>query len=166
MELTNEDVRKIIELVDKAGNVEELKLTFGDIHLHLRRHLDGNIQEPFAPLAASPAKSDAAPPSRNEVPEKIELQSSQQPAAMEIPEGLVAVRAPVLGVFYRAPSPTEPPFVEVGQKVGKDDTLCLLEVMKLFKSVNAGVNGTVKSIAAENAALVEYDQILFLIEPD
>lgn len=72
----------------------------------------------------------------------------------------------MLGTFYRAPAPGEPPFVEVGDKVGADDTVCLMEVMKLFNSVKAGVAGTVVKIAAENGSMVEHGQTLILIESD
>ena len=72
----------------------------------------------------------------------------------------------MLGTFYRAPAPGERPFVEVGDKVGPGDTVCLMEVMKLFNSVKAGVAGTVVKIAAENGSMVEHGQTLILIESD
>ena len=74
--------------------------------------------------------------------------------------------APLLGIFYRASSPGEKPFVEVGQKVAADDTICLIEVMKLFNSVKAGVAGTVTRIVAENGKMVENGQVLIHIKPD
>jgi acetyl-CoA carboxylase biotin carboxyl carrier protein len=85
-------------------------------------------------------------------------------AAESVPDGLVAVRAPMLGTFYRAPSPGEKPFVEVGDNVGSNDTVCLVEVMKLFNSIKAGVDGTVVKIQVENGTMVEHGQILLLIE--
>jgi len=80
-------------------------------------------------------------------------------------EGLVAVRSPILGIFYRAPKPGAPPFVEVDTRVGAQDTVCLIEVMKLFNTVAAGTAGRIARVCAENASMVEYDQVLFLIEP-
>jgi acetyl-CoA carboxylase biotin carboxyl carrier protein len=70
----------------------------------------------------------------------------------------------MIGTFYRAASPGEPPFVEVGQKVGAGDTVCLIEVMKLFNSIHAGVDGTVTRILHENATLVEFDEPLIVIQ--
>ena len=87
-------------------------------------------------------------------------------AVTEIPAGMIAVRAPLLGTFYRAPSPSEPAFVEIGQRVSVGDTLCVIEVMKLFKSVTSDVAGVVRQIAVENAGVVEFEQILFVIEPN
>jgi acetyl-CoA carboxylase biotin carboxyl carrier protein len=78
---------------------------------------------------------------------------------------VVVIRAPMLGTFYRAPSPGEKPFVEVGQRVRADDTVCLIEVMKLFNSIRAGVDGEVVEILADNGGLVEFDQPLIFIAP-
>jgi acetyl-CoA carboxylase biotin carboxyl carrier protein len=72
----------------------------------------------------------------------------------------------MLGTFYRAPAPGEQPFVEVGQEVKAEDTVCIIEVMKLFNSIKAGVAGRVAEIRAENAALVEYNEILVVIEAE
>jgi acetyl-CoA carboxylase biotin carboxyl carrier protein len=82
------------------------------------------------------------------------------------PKHWVAVRAPNLGTFYRAPKPGAPAYVKVGQPVDPSTELCLIEVMKLFTSVLAGVSGTVREVLVEDAELVEFDQALFLIEPD
>jgi acetyl-CoA carboxylase biotin carboxyl carrier protein len=83
----------------------------------------------------------------------------------EAPAHWVIVRAPNLGTFYRAPKPGAGPYVSVGQKVDADTEVCLIEVMKLFTNVLAGVAGTVQQILVEDTELVEYDQPLFLIEP-
>ena len=80
-------------------------------------------------------------------------------------EGLSSIKAPMLGTFYRGPAPGSPPYVEVGTFVKEDDTVCLLEVMKVFNSVNAGVRGYIVKICAESGDLVEYGQTLFLIKP-
>jgi acetyl-CoA carboxylase biotin carboxyl carrier protein len=82
-----------------------------------------------------------------------------------IEEGLVPIKASVVSVFYRRPSPDEPPFVEVGREVKEDTVVCLLEVMKCFRSVTAGVQGRVEKICVENAQLVEPGTVLFLIRP-
>jgi acetyl-CoA carboxylase biotin carboxyl carrier protein len=86
-------------------------------------------------------------------------------ALADAPAHWVAVRAPNLGTFYRAPKPGAAPYVSVGQKVDADSEVCLIEVMKLFTSVLAGAEGTVRKVLVEDTELVEYDQPLFLIEP-
>ena len=82
-----------------------------------------------------------------------------------MPDHWVAVRAPNLGTFYRSPKPGVPPYVTVGQPVAADTEVCLIEVMKLFTSVLAGVEGAVRKVLVEDSELVEYGQPLFLIEP-
>jgi acetyl-CoA carboxylase biotin carboxyl carrier protein len=78
-------------------------------------------------------------------------------------EGEIAIRAPMLGTFYRSPAPGDPPFVELGKRVQADDTVCLIEVMKLFSSINAGVDGVVTRIPVENGTMVEFGQMLIVI---
>jgi acetyl-CoA carboxylase biotin carboxyl carrier protein len=78
---------------------------------------------------------------------------------------MVTVDAPMLGTFYRSPAPGEKPFVEEGQHVCADDTVCLIEVMKLFNSIRAGVDGQVAKILPENGSLVEFEQPLMFIAP-
>lgn len=81
-------------------------------------------------------------------------------------DGLVAVEASVTSVFYRKPSPGEPPFVEEGDTVDEDTIICLLEIMKCFRSVSAGVKGTVEKVLVENADMVNAGDTLMLIKPN
>lgn len=166
MALTHDDVLKILKIIDES-DYDNLRLEIGDLKLHVQKHGDAQHQSPEprtddlgrtrVTAAESSRPSGAVAPSvTSAVPRATEEQT--------IPEGLVAVRAPMLGTFYRAPSPGEKPFVEVGHKVGPEDTVCLVEVMKLFHSVKAGVAGTVVKILVENAIMVEHGQPLILIE--
>ena len=79
-------------------------------------------------------------------------------------EGLTPIKSPMLGTFYRAPKPGAPPFVQVGQVVSEDDTVCIIEVMKLFNTIKAGVRGRIAKVCVENAQMVEFQQTLFLVE--
>ncbi len=90
---------------------------------------------------------------------------SAHAAEVSIPAGMVAVRAPNLGTFYRAPKPGAPAYVEVGQAIEADTEVCLIEVMKLFTPVKSGVKGTVRQIVVNDGSMVEYEQILVIIEP-
>ena len=81
-------------------------------------------------------------------------------------EGWIPIKSPLLGIFYRSPKPGAPPFVEIGSEITEDDTVCLVEVMKLFNTVKAGVKGRIAKICAENNQMIEYNQTLFLIEPE
>jgi acetyl-CoA carboxylase biotin carboxyl carrier protein len=116
-----------------------------------------------APARAQPSTSPVAPQQSNAAP--VAAPAAAVPVEV-VPEGMVAVRSPMLGTFYRAPSPGEKPFVEVGSRVTPEETVCLVEVMKLFNSIKAGVAGRVARIPVENGAMVEHAQLLILIEPD
>ena len=83
-----------------------------------------------------------------------------------VPPGWVQIRAPSLGTFYRAPKPGAPKFVEVGATVTPESDLCLIEVMKLFTTLRSGVSGTVREVYVQDGELVEFDQPLFLIQPN
>jgi acetyl-CoA carboxylase biotin carboxyl carrier protein len=115
-----------------------------------------------SPFASTHATAPAAP--RHAIAPTVGDVGARS-ASADAPAHWVAVRAPNLGTFYRAPKPGSAPYVSVGQKVHADTEVCLIEVMKLFTSVLAGVAGTVRKVLVEDAELVEYDQPLFLIEP-
>lgn len=150
MTLTHEDVQKILAILDESG-CEEAHIEFGELKLHFRKHGDSSDIKQVQHAGKRDDKQTSAAPAPLKSHEEV------------IPEGVIAATAPMLGTFYRAPSPGEKPFVEQGDKVAPDDTVCLVEVMKLFNSVKAGVAGTVEKILVEDGTLVEYAQPLILI---
>lgn len=162
MGLSRDDVFKIIELIEESG-YDEVRLEAGDFKLHVQKHAAGGApMERVSGLDETPRGAAMGAPVPAAAPAPMAERNADEP----IPEGAVVVRAPMLGTFYRAPSPGEKPFVEAGAKVAPDDTVCLVEVMKLFNSIKAGAAGTVVKILAENAAMVEHGQPLLVIAPD
>ena len=164
MPLSHTDVRRILEILDSAEHLESLDVTVGDFELHARKPGASSALRERAPQAAArrtvePAQAAAAtsatPAGAVAAPE----------ALTEVPEGLIAVRAPMVGTFYLRPSPDQPPFITVGGTVKAGDTVCLVEVMKMFNSVKAGVAGTVERIVVGNGKPVQHDQIVMLIKP-
>ena len=156
MRLDYDQISEILKIID-SSSCEEFMLEIGDIKLVLRRRSgNGSAPPPFteAPVHASPA---AAPPSA--------AAPQLRPEPPQIHKEVDVVRAPMVGTFFRSPSPGAPPFVEVGSRVKKGDTLCIVEVMKLFTTIAAERDGTIAEICAENAALVEYGQMLFVMKP-
>ena len=147
-DLTYEDVLRIVELV-KTTRFSEFRLKVGEVEVHLRR---SNGAAPGGPQGVT---GDAVP--------AVQLQEREK--EKQFPHGSVLVRAPMVGTFYRAPAPGAAPFVEVGQHVEPDATVCIIEVMKLMNSIEAGVRGTVRQIVVENAAAVEAGEVLVAIEP-
>ena len=162
MDLSKDDVFKIIKMIEESG-YDDVRLEIGEFKVHVQKHASGApVVEVSGPRDASrsqpvgAARSVGAPVSPG----------TRIDPAVRIPDGAIVVRAPMLGTFYRAPSPGEKPFVEVGAKVNPDDTIGLVEVMKLFSSIKAGVAGSVFEILAENAAMVEHGQPLMIIKPE
>jgi acetyl-CoA carboxylase biotin carboxyl carrier protein len=147
MALTDDDVREILRIIDES-DLSELRIDTEGFSLHVvkgERRID----------APPPRRSSAAPE-----PETPATTPTEQP-----PDGLSTIAAPMLGTFYRAEAPGQPPFVEVGERVEPDTIVCIIEVMKMMNSVPAGVSGTIAEVVADNAELVEYGEPLFRVEP-
>lgn len=157
--LTNDDVTQILRLVDQLPD-GEVTLEKGGFALSIRK----GIAAAGAPVPAAPrpvaTASVASVPVAAPVVAPIPL-----PASAPVVEG-VEIRASMLGRFYRASSPGEAPFVELGSKVRAGDIVCVIEVMKLFNSVATDVSGTVVAIHVDNDSMVEFDQLLITIQPD
>jgi acetyl-CoA carboxylase biotin carboxyl carrier protein len=151
----------------KDGGWSELRVKSGDVSLLLSK--DGNaslIDENERRLEAAPnAKTDSVKSVQSTTGQKL-VGGSTPARGVSIDASWKAVAAPNIGTFYRSPKPGSAPFVEVGQHVTAQTEICLLEVMKLFTSVNSGIDGTVVQICATDAELVEGGQILFYIQPD
>jgi len=148
-DLTYEDVLRIVELV-KTTRFSEFRLKVGEVEVHLRR---SNGAAPGGPQGVT---GDAVP--------AVQLQEREK--EKQFPHGSVLVRAPMVGTFYRAPAPGAAPFVEVGQHVEPDATVCIIEVMKLMNSIAAETRGVVTEILVEDGKHVEYGQVLVVIRPD
>ena len=157
MSLSHTDVRRILEILDSAKHLETLHVTVGEFVLEARK-----------PGAASSTREWVSPTAAIQTIEPAEAPAGAVAAPevlTEVPAGLVAVRAPMVGTFYMRPSPDQPRFVEVGSTVQAGDTVCLVEVMKMFNSVQAGVAGTVERIVIDDGKPVQHDQIVILIKP-
>ena len=147
-------LKKLIDLVQESG-IGEIEITEGEEKVRISRQ---GTAPPFLmaspgmhPMGMQPMAAGAAP-----APAPVA-------AAPAEPKGH-ALKSPMVGTFYRAPSPGAPSFVEVGQSVSKGQTLCIIEAMKLLNEIESDVAGTVKAILVENGQPVEYGQPLFLIE--
>ncbi|WP_017937039.1 acetyl-CoA carboxylase biotin carboxyl carrier protein [Zestomonas thermotolerans] len=150
-------VKKLIELLEESG-IDELEIREGEESVRISRHSKSVAAQPVyaaapAPTAAPAVAAPVAAPA---------AEAGEAPAAAPKLNGTV-VRSPMVGTFYRAPSPTSPNFVEVGQTVKKGDVLCIVEAMKMMNHIEAEVSGVIESILVENGQPVEYDQPLFTI---
>ncbi len=116
---------------------------------------------PTAPVSAPGTPVESSPPQQPEA----ETEKEKAPTP-EIPANVKKITSPIVGTFYRAPAPDAPPFVEVGDRVKEDTTLCIIEAMKIMNEIKAEMRGKVVKILVENGMPVEYNQPLFLIEPE
>ena len=145
-------VKKLIELLEES-NIGEIEIKEGEESVRISRH--GN--QPVAPVAyAAPAPVAPAP-----APAPAPAAETAAPAAAPVADN--AVLSPMVGTFYRAPSPEAPSFVEVGQTVRVGDVLCIVEAMKMMNQIEADRAGTVTAIHVENGEAVEFDQPLISI---
>jgi len=153
MELSEDDVLHILKLIDES-KFDYFQLEVGELKITVSKGEPIPITSTPQPVSVStaptkPAAATAAPAAK----------------AVTIPAGHLAVTAPILGTFYVAPEPGAPPFVTVGQQITEDTTCGLIEVMKVFNSVRAGVKGTIVEVVAANGGFVEFGQTLIIVKP-
>ena len=121
---------------------------------------------PPEPVEQKAAPAAATVTEVKEEPKAVATAAKAEENDETVEEGLVEIKASMISIFYRKPSPDAPPFVEVGSEVKEDTVVCLLEVMKCFRSINAGVNGRIEKVCVETGQLVEVGEVLFLVRPD
>jgi len=158
-----QDIENLLEIFRQSG-WDEMHLETPGLELFLSN--DPNAQGP-RPVAAAPVASavvhTAAPAPVAPSAATVGTASSGH---APLPAGHVAIKAPNLGSFYRAPKPGAAPYVEVGQQITPETEVCLIEVMKLFTPVQGGVKGIVREIRARDGQMVEFDEVLIVVEPN
>ena len=160
MDLTEDDVFEILKLFEQS-KFNYIHIEQGELKLTVSKDGYVHTETASAPVAPAPAVAAVAPATAAAPPApaaKVE--------ADPVDEGLFTVTAPMVGTFYSAPSPSDPPYVEVGARIEAEATLGLIEVMKVFTAVKTEVAGTVEKILIDNAETIEFGQPLFLIRPD
>ena len=162
--LTYDDLLQIVELIKSAESFSEFHLKIGDIELDLRKS-DAGASAPPAASANTPLPAADAAASAKLAPAPADQVAAGSKAAVEVPTGAVVIKSPMVGTFYRSPEPGAKPFVEVGQRVSPDTTVCIIEVMKLMNSISAGCEGTVTHVLANDAEAVDVGQLLIIIDP-
>ena len=165
MELSEDDVLHILKLIDES-HFDYFQLELGELKITVSK--GEPIPGIAAPQANTAAPAVAAPvaPATAKAAAAAPLSSAPQAAKpVTVPEGMLAITAPLLGTFYVAPEPGAPPFVKVGQAITEDTTVGLIEVMKVFNSVRATVKGTIADVVVQNGQFVEFGQTLFIVKP-
>ena len=159
------DIKSIQELLKQVNrsNLEEVEIEQKDFRIRIKKQTAEKnvvvstvapqpiaIQQPVQEVAAPVAEQKPAP---------------EQKAAPAAEDNLITIKSPMIGTFYRSPSPDKEPFAKVGDTISSGQVLCIIEAMKLFNEIESEVEGKIVKILVDNATPVEYDQPLFLVEP-
>jgi len=158
------EIQSLIKFVAKSG-ASEVKLEMEDIKITIRTGSASSTPETTivqqipmaqAPVAAAPAPAQEAP---------APAAPTQVAAPAEDDSKYITIKSPIIGTFYRKPSPDKPAFVEVGSEIKQGDVLCVIEAMKLFNDIESEVSGKIVKVLVDDSSPVEFDQPLFLVDP-
>ncbi len=163
-EMKTSEIRDLIEFISKTG-LNEVNVETKELKLHVKREPDQKIFKSAAPQTVSTPVAAVAPATVSAAPQPMAAPKTEKTAESS-GKKTVEIKSPMIGTFYRASSPDAPPFVSVGDKISRGQTVCIIEAMKLFNEIESEVSGTVVKVMVENATPVEYDQVLFIVEPD
>lgn len=167
--MTNKEIHDLIKLVNRL-DLSEFKLRDGDFEMSIRTKLYGKKTRTDG--QSIPVMAMSAAPAVHQIPV---AQPDAPTAAAEVPEGgsaesedagLVEVKSPIVGTFYRSPSPDKPPYLKVGDTIDVGTVVCIVEAMKLFNEIESEVSGKVVKVVVEDASPVQYDQVLFMVDPN
>ncbi len=170
------EIQELIKLINKS-NLTEFKMQDGDFKLSVRTKKYGKLKHQQTPpqqivsVPAAPIQTGyvASPPAPVHAPVNeaaaSDDQAKQEAAASEDSSSYLEVRSPMVGTFYRSPSPDKPSYIQIGDNVQEGSVVCIVEAMKLFNEIESEVSGKVVKIMVEDASPVEYDQVLFLVDP-
>lgn len=171
--MSTKEIQDLLKLISRL-ELSEFKMKEGEFSLSVRtKHFvanDGQSAVPSVVSVPSVAPSYVAPvaapvPAPVAAPAPAAAAPAEAPAAKEDTSNYLEIKSPMVGTFYRSPSPDKPIYVKVGDSVAPGDTVCIIEAMKLFNEVDSEVSGKIVKVLVEDAQPVEYDQVLFLVDP-
>ena len=158
------EIQNLIKFVAKSG-AHEVKLETDDFKITIKANSEGHFSDsitsiqPVKPLLVPEPQLDPV------LAEQFSVEKSSKENEKENTDNLITIKSPMIGTFYRKPSPDKPLFVEVGDTIKEGDVLCVIEAMKLFNEIESEVNGKIVKILVDDSSPVEFDQTLFLVEP-
>ena len=157
------EIQNLIKFVAKSG-ASEVKLEMDDVKITIRTGQDSDatvVQQ--IPVQQVPQQVVAAP--QAQAPAAESTPTPAAPAASDDDSKYITIKSPIIGTFYRKPSPDKPVFVEVGDSISEGDVLCVIEAMKLFNEIESEVSGKIVKVLVDDSSPVEFDQPLFLVDP-
>lgn len=164
--MTFKEIKELISLVSDSA-IKEFRYKSGEIEIKIRTDKDTD-----APIVSSHPMTHAVQPAAVLAPPVMPAAGAPKEVLGAVSESaptnskLIEIKSPMVGTFYRAASPEKPPYVQVGDVISKGSVVCVIEAMKLFNEIESEVSGKVVKVLTDDASPVEYDQVLFLIEPN
>ncbi|HLF64331.1 MAG TPA: acetyl-CoA carboxylase biotin carboxyl carrier protein [Saprospiraceae bacterium] len=166
--MTYKEIQDLVKMVVRL-ELAELKLRDGDFEISVRTKEYTKARSGQAPAAHPISMAPASSASTTEAATKPSIEAlapgDEKASKEESTNGLLEVKSPIVGTFYRSPAPDKPPFVKVGDTINAGDVVCIVEAMKLFNEIESEISGKIVKVLVEDATPVEYDQGLFLIDP-
>jgi acetyl-CoA carboxylase biotin carboxyl carrier protein len=154
-------IRGLIEAVDDSG-IDSLEIARGGTKIRINKTPP---PAPVAAAAAAPAVAHAAAPAPAPAAAAPAAGAAEAAAPAPPVSSLVEIKSPMVGTFYRSPAPEAPPYVELGSRIARGQTLCILEAMKLMNELPAEISGVIREVCVENGEPVEFGQVLFRVDP-
>jgi len=156
-------IQELIKTINKS-NISELSIEEGDFKITIKQELASPVQHFSMPQPSMQMSApQASQPQLAQSP--TALPPTEKPASPAAASNLITIKSPMIGTFYRSPSPDKPLFVNVGDEIKTGQVLCIIEAMKLFNEIESEVSGRIVKVIADDSSPVEYDQPLFLVEP-
>lgn len=157
-------IQELIKLVNES-NLGEVSIEQKDFKITIK-HKEEHVTQVVASMQQAPMAALPQQPAMQQLPQSAPAQAAPPAAAAESASAnLITIKSPMIGTFYRRPSPDKPNFVEVGDEVSVGKVVCIIEAMKLFNEIESEVSGKVVKILVQDSSPVEYDQPLYLVEP-
>ena len=156
------EIQNLIKFVAKSG-ASEVKLEMDDVKITIKTGSEETTIVQQMPMASAPVMQQAAP-----VPAAATAAEAAPAAPVQAASDdskYITIKSPIIGTFYRKPSPDKPVFVEVGTDIKEGDVLCVIEAMKLFNEIESEVSGKIVKVLVDDSSPVEFDQPLFLVDP-
>lgn len=158
------EIQNLIKFVAKSG-AHEVKLEMEDFKITIKTAADQIVPEQQTIVQHLPATAPAVAAAPAPAPASSTTEAKADAPADAATDHLITIKSPIIGTFYRKPSPDKPNFVEVGSTIAQGDVLCVIEAMKLFNEIESEHSGKIVKILVDDASPVEFDQPLFLIDP-
>jgi len=160
------EIQELIRLVGKS-ELSEFKMKDGEFELTIKTQRAGKLQENVQSVSYLPVAAPLSVPAIPVNQSKTETETAPTTSTSEkaVVKNQIEIKSPMVGTFYRSGSPDKPPYIKVGDKVEPGNTVCIIEAMKLFNEIESEVKGTIVKVCVEDASPVEYDQVLFILEP-